>query len=112
MRGGFTLAEGRVVRPASASSSTPGGKSAAVTFMPCTVDSDTRQTTNWPVARMLAAVSFNEPSGRGPAPKPTTTGSSEKALKKEYGAAFTEPASSWVTTQAIRRGTTLDTNSL
>ena len=40
-------------------------------------------TTNSPVARMLASVSFTAPGARGPQPMPTTTGLSEKALKKE-----------------------------
>ena len=45
-------------------------------------------------------------------PMATTGGLPDTALKKENGAAFTEPSMSCVVTQAIGRGTTVETSSL
>src|SRR5439155_14545117 len=112
IRGGLTATDGQTLSSASASSSTSGSNSMAVTFIAEAVSSATRLTTNSPVSRMLARVSLAWPDERRPTPMPITGGSDEKALKKEYGAAFNAPWTSWDTTQAIGRGTTVDTSSL
>jgi hypothetical protein len=83
MRGTATLVEGAVESPASVISLTPGGKSTAVMFIFSARSAETIFTTNCPVASILATVSFSAPGARGPQPKPTTTGLSEKALKKD-----------------------------
>ena len=84
----------------------------AVMFIACAMAWDTRLTTNWPVTRILAPVSLASPGLRPPMPITITAGSCEKTLKKLNGAAFSTPCASWLTTQAIGRGTTVDTISL
>lgn len=74
MRGTFTTEDGAVVRPASASSSTPWGKSMAVMFICAAFSAETRFTTNCPVASIFASASFTTPGGRRSQPMPTTTG--------------------------------------
>lgn len=111
MRGGRILTEGAVSSPASASSSTSGPKSMAVTFIRSATSSDTRLTTNCPVSRMLRAVSLGPPA-RPPIPRHTTGGSSENRLKKEKGAALRRPCALSVTTQAIGRGRMVEASSL
>ena len=61
---------------------------------------------------MLPPVSFTSPGPRPPMPIATTGGLPDTALKNENGAAFTEPSMSCVVTQAIGRGTTVETSSL
>ncbi len=112
MRGGFTRDEGAVCSPASASSFTCLSKSIAVMFICSASALLTRFTTNSPVRRILPPVSFTSPGPRPPMPIATTGGLPDTALKKENGAAFTEPSMSCVVTQAIGRGTTVETSSL
>jgi len=83
MRGTFTWVDGAVVSPASAISFTLGSKSTAVTFIASASGAETRFTTNSPVDSILWSVSLMPLSGFGPQPMATTTGLSEKALKKE-----------------------------
>jgi hypothetical protein len=78
-----------------------------VTFIASTVASDTRLTTNSPVARMFAAVSLKLPPGPRSMPIATTGGSCPITLKKLYGAALTTPASDSVVIQAIGLGVTV-----
>lgn len=81
IRGGATWLLFAVLRPASASSFTPAGKSIAVTFMASAVRSVTRLTTNSRARRMFSPVSFS-PSRFGPMPMATTGGEPLIALKK------------------------------
>ena len=71
-----------------------------------------RLTTNSPVRRMLPPVSLTSPGPRPPMPKATTGGLPDIALKKENGAQFTVPSTSWVVTQATGRGPMVATRSL
>ena len=75
-------------------------------FMAAAFASDTRFTTNSPVARIFVAVSLKRP---GPASSPIASvgGSWPNTLKKLYGAALTTPSSDSVVTQAIGRGVTV-----
>ena len=84
----------------------------AVTFICCASLWLTRFTTNSPVRRILPPVSFTSPGARPPMPIATTGGLPDIALKKENGAAFTEPSTSCVVTQAIGRGPIVATSSL
>ena len=66
----------------------------------------TMLTTNSPVRRMLATVSFSSPFRRGWMPSTTIGGSCEKTLKKLIGAALSWPEAERVVTSAIGRGPT------
>src|SRR5690606_38478545 len=91
-RGAATAREGSVSSPATASSSTSGGKSMAQTVIAGTSARSTRLTTMLPVSRMLRSVSL---SGTGPSrpsmPRTTSGGAWLKTLKKLNGAALARP---------------------
>ena len=61
---------------------------------------------------MLAPLSFGRSRLTPPMPMQTSGGSSENALKNEYGAALSRPCAFSDTTQAIGRGTMVDASSL
>ena len=105
MRAAASCAAGTGVRPAKASSSTSGGKLPLQTIIASASAMSTMLTTNSPVRRMLAVVSFSTPS-RPCRPMMTIGGSWEKTLKKLIGAALSCPAGDRVVTSAIGRGPT------
>src|ERR1051325_8336347 len=102
-RGGRTTSLGSAVRPDIANSSTLAGNSAAHVFICSTMASLTTLTTNSPVARTLASVSFI--GSRQTGQKSTTGGSPQTALKKLNGARLFTPDADVVETNAIGRGT-------
>src|SRR5258706_6591094 len=112
LRGGLTNADGTAVRPATANSSTSGPNSIADRFICSRLSSLTRLTTNSPDRENLRPVSVGSACDRCRMEKPTTAGSSPKALKNENGAALVRPASSSVETHAIGRDVTVAERSL
>ena len=103
--------DGDSSRPASRDSSTPAGKSTAVTFIRPACGADTRLTVNSPRSAMLRAVSLGA-SPRTPMPTQISGGSPDIRLKNENGATFVVPAASRDTIQAMGRGTIAAVSSL
>jgi len=94
------------VKPARATSLTPGGSGRAHSTIFAATASSQRWITHSPRASRLAAVSFGVPSSRSAGAKTARGGSVPMTLKNENGAALTTPAASTVVTSAIGRGTT------
>ena len=65
-RGGLTAAEGVLVRPARANSSSPCGAATELAFIASRSAQVARLTTNSPVAAMLARLSLGPPRSCGP----------------------------------------------
>ncbi|KAG0923448.1 hypothetical protein G6F31_019503 [Rhizopus arrhizus] len=110
-RGTPMRSDGDSTRPASTDSSTPAGKSTAVTFIRAASRTDTRLTVNSPRSAMLRAVSLGAPS-RIPMPTQISGGSPDIRLKNEKGATFVAPRASRDTIQAMGRGTIAAVSSL
>ncbi len=98
-----TRMPGAAVRPASSSSSTPGSKGTAQTFIASRMASDTMLTEKASVSRIFRPVSFCAPLGRYSTPRARMAGSAERQLKKLKGAAFTTPSFEMVVTSAMGR---------
>src|SRR5436190_10763007 len=103
-RGGFTSAEGSVLRPDSSSSLTLWGSSRAPMMTASMSSGTTTLTTNSPVSSMFRHVSFFEPSRFVATAIEITGGSEETPLKKLKGARFVTPSRESVVTKAMGRG--------
>ena len=105
MRGGFTVCEGSACRPKRSSSLTSGGSDSPQACIFAAIASSLMCTTNSPLARMFAAVSFSRPSLSRLIDSITIGGSSPSMLNIEKGAALATPLAPSVVTRAIGRGT-------
>ena len=99
------MCDGPGVRPTAASSLTSAGKASPQSCIFCAIASSDMWTTNSPLRRMLAAVSFKRPSFRRLMLIITIGGSSPTMLNIENGAALTTPVGPNVVTSAIGLGT-------
>ncbi|MCY1549832.1 hypothetical protein D9M68_860320 [compost metagenome] len=109
--GTLMLLDGDRTSPASSDSSTPAGKSTAVTFILAASGADTRLTVNSPRSAILRAVSLGA-LPRTPMPTQISGGSPDITLKNENGATFVAPWASRDTIQAMGRGTIVAVSSL
>jgi len=112
MRGGLTCSDAIESNSANSNSLVPVGALTAVMFIFSTKRSGTRFTTNSPVSRIFCAESLNPRSFPEIMPIASVGGADPIALKKLYGALFTPPFLSMVTTQAMGRGITVEARSL